>query len=155
MFDKYFKKEPKESVLLGEDFEIYPDIGPKKTAAKPKEQEYVDIPEPELTGLAKVIDELPDEKWVLYQRLAGVLLGILSGVFLFGFNNTSIGSYSFIGAIVLAVVVPNLFEKHYKKKIPVARKWLILTFLVIIVGFLLYTLITAPGSFNIGAAGNS
>ncbi|MEL7608652.1 MAG: hypothetical protein AAGU74_04045 [Bacillota bacterium] len=151
MFDKYFKKEPKEPVLLGEDFEIYPDIGPKKTA-KPKEEEYQDLPEPELTGLAKTIAELPDDKWVLYQRIAGVLVGVLSGVCLFGFNNTSIGTYGFIGAIVLAVVVPNLFEKHYKRKISVARKWIILTFLVIIVGFLLYTLITSPESFGIGAA---
>lgn len=89
----------------------------------------------------KFIARLDDKKWTLYQRIAGAILGIASGVALFwngGGDNEQGFSYSLIVAIVIAMLIPNILEKQGGRRIPKLRIALVIALGVMIVGYFIY-----------------
>ncbi len=146
------KNEPQTPHLEGEDFDIFPDLGdahrfrPATTdanAAQAKESEVDDPPEP--TALQKKIADIPDDKWKLYQTLAGAVLGLVVGCALFlripGNETSSLGML--IGAII-ALFAPKYLELQAARKIPRLRTAMLVTSLVVLALYLCYGLLINP-----------
>lgn len=89
----------------------------------------------------KFIARLDEKTWTLYQRIAGIILGIGAGIALFwngGSNNETGFSYSLIVAVVIAMLVPNILEKQGGRRIPKLRMALVIAMGVMIVGYFIY-----------------
>jgi hypothetical protein len=98
-------------------------------------------PQEELDDLQKKVRAIPDQQWLWIQRIAGALLGILSGFLLTYFGNfDSTRMYSTIGAVLVALLVPNLTEKRIKRSVQKGRVAMIIAlgaWLVIYAGIML------------------
>jgi len=97
-----------------------------------------------MSSFQKFIAKLDDKKWVLYQRILGIVLGVASAVSLFwkggGESAEKEGAFSWglVIAIVLAMLVPNIIEKKGMRKINKARTTLAITLGVCIVIYFAY-----------------
>ncbi len=88
---------------------------------KPEEDANQQPPE-ELDELQQKVRDYPDEKWTLIQRIGGAALGLISGAMLTYFGSfDSTGLIGTIGAVVVALLVPNLVEKRVKRSLRKAR----------------------------------
>ena len=95
----------------------------------------------DMNGFQKFIARMDEQRWVLTQRIAGVVLGVLAGLSLFwdSFSGKEEGgfSYSLIIAVVIAMLVPNIIEKQGLRRIPKLRVALVITLSVMIVAYLI------------------
>ena len=132
MLFKKAEPEKKEPVLLGEDFDIFPDYTPsvKKSKfedpkAEPTNQEPA-IKEEDMTEFQKKVAAIPEDKWKRYQMLAGLGLGILAAIFLFVVPLFApIGFISFAVAIVLVLLLPRTIERRAGRAMPKLRVWVV------------------------------
>lgn len=151
-----FKKrepEPERPRLLGEDFDIFPDLGdrPANTAeaeAVEEEPEEEDVPV-EPTPFQKKVAAISEENWKKYQVIAGVVLGLLAGICLsFLSRLPAFGNMGLIVAAVVALIVPNMLEKQAARKIPRLRVALIIALAVCLGFYMLYGMVLNPGFFE-------
>lgn len=77
-------------------------------------------PTEELDELQTKVRNLPEAKWVLYQRVCGAALGLLCGYLLTYFG------YGTIAAVLIALLAPNLIEKRVKRSLQKGRVALML-----------------------------
>ena len=95
----------------------------------------------DMNGFQKFIARMDEQRWVLTQRIAGVVLGVLAGLSLFwdSFSGKEEGgfSYSLIIAVVIAMLVPNIIEKQGLRRIPKLRVALVITLSAMIVAYLI------------------
>ncbi len=149
LFDKLIKKpeDTPSPTLLGEDFDIYPDLsdGSKKkeqsqegslapeepTAAEPE-------PEPEPTAFQKRVAAISDKNWKRIQIISGSILGIISGYCISFLSETeTFSNYGLIIAAVLALILPNFVEKRADRKMVAMRISIIISLVVFMVFYLL------------------
>jgi len=100
-----------------------------------------DQPPEELDDLQKKVQAYSEKQWTLIQRVAGVLLGLLSGFLLtyFGaFESTSL--YGTIGALLIALLLPNMVEKRIKRSVQKGRIMLMIALGVSLVIYAVYML---------------
>lgn len=84
-------------------------------------------PTEELDELQTKVRNLPEAKWVLYQRVCGAALGLLCGYLLTYFGSyESVGMYGTIAAVLIALFAPNLIEKRVKRSLQKGRVALML-----------------------------
>ena len=87
----------------------------------PEQQPHVATPPTEeLDELQTKVRNLPEAKWVLYQRVCGAALGLLCGYLLTYFG------YGTIAAVLIALLAPNLIEKRVKRSLQKGRVALML-----------------------------
>lgn len=147
MFKKR-EQEPQAPRLQGEDFDVFPDLGDRKKPAAIEEEPVDDTPV-EPTEFEKKIAAIPEEKWKKYQIIGGILLGILSGLSIAVLGKTeTFGNISLIVAAVLALVIPNLFEKKSGRKMPTMRIALILSLAICLGLYMFYGFVLNPGFFK-------
>lgn len=131
--------EDKQQNLEIEERDATLDPDPAPTAMTDDELQDSILEDSGMTGFQKFIAKMDDARWTLVQRVAGALLGILTGVSLFwnGFGGSEEGgfSYSLIFAVVIALVVPNIIEKKGLRRIPKLRVALVISLLVMIVAY--------------------
>lgn len=146
-------QEPETRKLQGEDFDIFPRMegyryAKDADAEQDAEEPHEEAP-PELTEFQKKIADLPDKLWKRYQILAGSLLGFLCS-FSIGFlgRTKTFGNMSLIIAAVLALFVPNFFEKRAGRKIAALRAALIISILVFMGLYMLYGTVINPDYFK-------
>ncbi len=151
MFFGKKQEEKKEPTLLGDDFDIFPDMGEKKKAPvteiadEKEEEEEIEVEPSKFEAAVAALDE---KTWKKYQIIFGAVLGVLSGLSLTVLNHmATMQNYSLIIAAVLALLVPNIVEKKAIRKMPVARIALIVTLGVSLGAYLLYGLVINPGFF--------
>lgn len=105
------------------------------------ENEPIEQPQEELDDLQKKVRAIPEKRWLLIQRIAGVALGLLSGFLLTYLGNfDSTRMYGTIGAVVVALLVPNLTEKRIKRSVQKGRLMMIIAlgaWLVVYAGIML------------------
>lgn len=95
-----------------------------------------------MTAFQRFIAKLDDQKWNLYQRILGVVLGIGACVALFW--NTGKGedesafTWTLVIAIVIAMLIPNIIEKKAQRRIVKARTTEAITMGVCIVIYFIY-----------------
>ncbi len=108
----------------------------------PQERE-TDQPAEELDELQTKVRSFPEEQWTLYQRLGGGVLGIVCGLLLTLVGSyESVGMYGTIGALLVALIVPNMIEKRVKRSIRKGRIALIITFAAWLVAYAAFMLIS-------------
>lgn len=131
--------EDKQQNLEIEERDATLDPDPAPAAMTDDELQDSILEDSGMTGFQKFIAKMDDARWTLVQRVAGALLGILTGVSLFwnGFGGSEEGgfSYSLIFAVVIALVVPNIIEKKGLRRIPKLRVALVISLLVMIVAY--------------------
>lgn len=89
---------------------------------KKSEGNLSDQPPEELDELQQKVRDYPEDKWNLIQRVGGAALGVLSGFLLTYFGSfESTGLIGTIGAVAVALLVPNLVEKRIKRSLRKAR----------------------------------
>ena len=95
-----------------------------------------------MTAFQRFIAKLDDQKWNLYQRILGVVLGIGACVALFW--NTGKGedesafTWTLVIAIVIAMLIPNIIEKQGARRIPKLRMALVIALAVMVAGYFVY-----------------
>ena len=90
-----------------------------------------------------------DEQWKRFQIIGGVAVGAAASACIALIPTQEGGSFfswSFIAAIVIAMLLPNFVEKRSGRSIGLARKILLIVLVVFIFGLLAYHFFT--GSFN-------
>ncbi len=90
-----------------------------------------------------------DEQWKRFQIIGGVAVGVAASACIALIPTQEGGSFfswSFIAAIVIAMLLPNFVEKRSGRSIGLARKILLIVLVVFILGLLAYHFFT--GSFN-------
>lgn len=147
------EQEPKTPELQGEDFDIFPKMEGYRYAKDADDEQDAEDPQeaapPELTDLQKKIADMPDKLWKRYQIIAGSLLGFLCS-FSIGFlgRTKTFGDMGLIIAAVLALFVPNFFEKKAGRKISALRASLIISILVFMGLYMLYGTVINPSYFT-------
>lgn len=91
------------------------------------------------TAFEKKMAAIPENKWLVYQIIGGVLTGLLTVAALFGGDDSSM---LFLIALVLALFGPNQFEKSANRKIYMGRMALCITIAVGLVAMFVYFLAT-------------
>ena len=87
-----------------------------------QEQTNVPAPAEELDDLQKRVRAMPDKTWNALTIAFGALLGVLCGALLTYFSTMeSVGMYSTIGALLLAMLVPRLAERRLRRSIQRGR----------------------------------
>lgn len=139
MFKKQ-KTEAQAPSLQGEDFDMYPDLG-DRPGNRPQPAAYAGEPEeddePGPTELQKKIAAIPEKKWKLYQLFVGILLGFACGALITFGDRIFSGSIGIILAFGVAVVLPNVAERQFARKVPRLRLAMCISLLVWIVAALL------------------
>lgn len=105
----------------------------------------------DMNAFQKFVARLDDKTFLLYQRLLGVLLGILTGVALFWgeiSGNSELSNYSLIVAVCVALLLPNIIEKQAQRKITAARVVMAITLCVVLVAYFLYAGIRTGFNFK-------
>ncbi|NLI54250.1 MAG: threonine/serine exporter family protein [Clostridiales bacterium] len=76
----------------------------------------------ELDELQTKVRNYPDQQWNLIQRVVGAALGLACGFLLTYFGAyESTGMFGTIGAVLVALFVPNLIEKRVKRSVRKGR----------------------------------
>ena len=119
-----------------------PDPVPVSQAMSDDELQDSLLEDSDMNGFQKFIARMDEQRWVLTQRIAGIVLGALAGLALFwdSFSGKEEGgfSYSLIIAVVIAMLVPNIIEKKGLRRIPKLRVALVITLSVMIVDYLIF-----------------
>lgn len=105
----------------------------------------------DMNAFQKFVARLDDKTFVLYQRVLGILLGVLTGVALFWGEingNKEISNYSLIVAVCFALLVPNIVEKQAQRKINAARITMVITLCIVLVAYFLYAGIRTGFNFK-------
>ena len=97
------------------------------------------------TAFEKKMQAIPDNKWNLYQIIGGVLIGGYTVYALFGGRDSS---FSFLTAVILALLLPNQFEKSANRKVYKGRVAMCVTITVGLVAMILYYWVTGGLSNN-------
>ena len=117
---------------------------PRQTDLNPNEQ-----PPEELDDLQKKVRAYPDTQWVMIQRIGGAILGLLCGYLLTFFSAfESVGFYGTIGAVLIALLVPNMVEKRIKRTVQKGRFMLMIALGVWLAGYMIYMLATGVPLLN-------
>ena len=108
---------------------------PNKQQSAPESEPQVVL---ELDELQTRVHNYPDSKWALIQRVCGAALGVICGLMLTYLGNfPSIGMYGTIGAVLIALFVPNLVEKRVKRSIQKGRVALLIALAVWLIAYAL------------------
>lgn len=100
-------------------------------------------PEVELDKLQLRVRSFPEKQWNLIQRILGAALGALCGFSLTYLGSLeSIGLYGTIGAVLVALLLPNLIEKRIRRNIQKGRVALLIGLAVWLVGYTLIMLLS-------------
>lgn len=91
------------------------------------------------TAFEKKMQAIPENRWNLYQIIAGILIGAYTVYTLFSGQDSS---FSFIIALVLALIAPGQFEKSANRKLLKLRIAMCITLTIGIVGMIIYSLVT-------------
>lgn len=91
------------------------------------------------TAFEKKMAAIPEDKWKLYQIIGGVALGFASVTALFAGEDNS---YMFLTAVILAMVLPNWFEKSANRKVYKGRIAMIITMSIGIAVMIAYYLLS-------------
>ena len=95
-------------------------------------------PPEDLDELQTRVNNYPEKTWTLIQRIAGVALGLLCGLLLTYFSNfESIGMFSTIGAVLIALLLPNVIEKRVRRKIQKGRAAMLIGLAAWLLGYTL------------------
>lgn len=161
MLLKKQEKEPARPQLLGEDFDIFPNLNdsPQKTDlepaadAPPPEDDDIGIDEETLfmpTEFQKKVEAIPEEKWKRYQILGGIGLGVLCALCITVLNRIEglPSIVSMVAALVLAVYGPRFFESKAKRAIPKTRIALVITAVLCFGLYMLYGFLFEPALFT-------
>ena len=167
------KSEPKEHVLLGEDFDIFPDITEedvkndakfadvkvKPAKEEPKKQEPEQpkdrfaVPEEEMTKLQKKCAAKDEKEWKKVQIITGCILGFLGAIFIFIVPIFApIGLFSFLAAIVLVLLFPKQIERRCGRAMPKLRNWVAISLGISMVLCVGITYLVNPGAMAAPAA---
>ncbi len=95
---------------------------PRLPETNPEEQ-----PPEELDALQKKVRSFPEKQWLLIQRAGGAFLGLLCGfllTYLGNFDSTRL--YGTIGAVLVALLLPNFIEKRIKRTVQKGRVMLMI-----------------------------
>lgn len=149
MFNKN-KNGPKKSRLMGEDFDIFPDLGdsPKPDAAQnnpPPEEEEED---PGPTDFQLKIAKISETNWRKFQIAAGSFLGLLCGACITIGGKLIEGSTSTIIAFGVALIIPGIIEKQSARKTPRLRIAMCITLFIWLAGYMAYGYFTDPSFFK-------
>lgn len=87
----------------------------------------------------KKMHAIPEGKWNLYQIIAGILIGAYTVYALFKGEKTD---FSFIIALVLALIAPGQLEKSANRKLLKLRIVICITLAIGIAGMIIFFLIT-------------
>ena len=103
-----------------------------------------------MNGFQLFIARLDEQKWKLYQSIAGAVLGILAAVALFWDSNTEQSSFSYglIVAVIIAILIPNLLERKGLRKMSRLRVVMAITLGIVIVAYFVYTGFTTGFKFT-------
>lgn len=104
---------------------------------QPADDIQTEIPQPdeELDELQARVRAYPEKKWNAIQYVLGAALGFLCGALITYFSTfESIGMYSTVAALVIALFVPRLSEKRLKRSVRKGRFAMIIALAVWIVG---------------------
>lgn len=100
-------------------------------------------PPEELDDLQKKIHAYSEKQWTLIQRVSGAALGLLCGFLLTYFGSfESTGMYGTIGALLIALLVPNIAEKRIKRTVQKGRIMLMISLGVWLAAYAAYMLAT-------------
>ena len=108
------------------------------------EGEPAEVIEP--THFQKRIAAIPEKRWVVYQIVAGIAVGLLTVVTLFIGNGDF--SYLFFLAVCLALIGPNYLERQGERRIPQGRTAMCITIAVGLVAILLIYVIQTNFTFT-------
>jgi len=97
------------------------------------------------TAFEKKMQAIPENKWLLYQIIVGVLIGAYTVYALFGGEDNS---FNFLTAVILALLVPNQFEKSANRKVYKGRVAMCITIAVGLVVMFIFYLATGRLSAN-------
>ena len=122
--------------------ETKPGLPKQDTSVPAPKQDVSPNPEEELDELQTRVRNYPEKKWGWIQRVVGAALGILCGLLLTYFANMeSIGMTGTIGAVLIALLAPNMIEKRVRRSIRKGRTALILALAAWLVGYMVFMLI--------------
>lgn len=114
-----------------------PEQEPNLQPQAPQDQQ----PQEDLDELQKKIAALPEERWSLILRAGGAVLGLLCGFLLTFFSQyDSVGMYGTIGAVLIALFVPNIVEKRVKRRVQKGRFALMIALGVWLAAYLIFML---------------
>lgn len=146
------KQQPEKPSLMGEDFDVFPDLNdrpnPVSAAHDPAPEEEEDDPGP--TDFQIKVAAISEEKWKIYQVLAGVFLGLLCGGCLTIGGQLLSGSTSAILAFGIALIIPGILEKQSARKIPRLRITMCIALFVWLAGYYAYAYFTDPTFLKAG-----
>ncbi len=110
-----------------------------KTEQNNTEETPIEVPaQEELDNLQTKVRNLPESKWNLIQYAGGAVLGLFCGYLLTIFGEyESIGMYSTIIAVLIALFVPKMAEKRLKRSVQKGRIALMIALAVWMLAFLL------------------
>ncbi|MBQ3109263.1 MAG: hypothetical protein IJP37_04310 [Clostridia bacterium] len=171
------KSEPKEPVLLGEDFDIFPDItaedtescekfsnvkaNPAKQQEAPAKQEEpvqeqpkdrFAVPEEKMTKLQKKCAAKNEAEWKKIQIITGCILGVIGAIFIFVVPIFApIGLFSFLAAIVVVLLFPRHIERRCARSMPKLRNWVAISLAIAMVLAAGITYLVNPGAITGGA----
>ena len=119
-------------------------LDPKTQPDKTEPETPIVVPPlEELDDLQTKVRNLPEAKWILYQRICGAVLGLLCGYLLTFFGSyESVGMFGTIGAVVIALFAPNLIEKRLKRSLQKGRVALMIGLAVWMLAYLLIMLLS-------------
>lgn len=101
--------------------------------APPEAAEAEDAPY-EPSEMEKRIAAIPEDKWNLYQTLAGGAVGLVA-VALLTFGSEDLGTWALVLAVVLALFLPRHLERWWGRKMPRARIAMIVSMSVALAAF--------------------
>ena len=136
--------DDRENMPVVEEHNASFDEDPIVDTSDMSEEELQDtiLADSDMNGFQRFIAKMDDKKWALTQRILGILLGVGSGLALFGQslfgNDDQMGSYSLILSVVIALLIPNIIEKQSGRKIHLARMTMAITLLVVLVAYFIY-----------------
>lgn len=95
-----------------------------------------------LSSLDRLAAGLSPEKWMLWQTIIGVVLGIAGGLCLFYLGGTeTFGSVGLVFAVVILLLIPNILQRNIARSLTRARMVSIIAFAaVLLVHLLLFSL---------------
>lgn len=109
-------------------------VSPRETEPQPAE---------DLDELQTRVRGYSDQKWALILRICGALIGVICGLMLTYLSNfESIGMYGTIGAVLIALFLPNMIEKRVKRSIQKGRVAMLIALAAWLVLFTLIMLLT-------------
>lgn len=148
MFKLRKEEEDSKPRLQGDEFDVFPDLGDRprqSAAATPEVEEPEEDPPP--TELQEKVAAIPDDKWKLYQLLAGILLGSVCVLLLTFGNRILDGNVGAIIAFGIAIVLPNIIERQIARTTRRMRIVMAITLAAWILISVIYGSIT-PHFFN-------